>query len=285
MRLGLAYDGTNFSGWAKQPGLRTIQGVLEDALGTLFQRVDESPLQLAVAGRTDAGVHATGQVAHVDLTPAHVDVLMNPGRGHESFDLDAAAAFKRRLVGILGADSDVVVTDAELVSSDFDARFSATWRRYHYRIADAASIPNPLRRCDTASVSGVLDLDAMQEAADTLLGLRDFATFCRARADATTIRELQQFEWRRDETGVAIATIQADAFCHSMVRALVGGCVAVGQSRFDSARLMRLQQATERTSAFIVMPAHGLTLTHVAYPDASEWGARATAIRAKRTLD
>lgn len=285
VRIGLAYDGTNFAGWAKQPELRTIQGVLEDALATLVQRVEAEPLQLVVAGRTDSGVHATGQVAHVDLTDAHVTALTKPSRGHESHDVDVAAALKRRLSGILGGDSDVLLTSAEIVSSDFDARFSASWRKYHYRIADAATTPNPLRRNDTASVSGVLDLDAMQEAADTVLGLRDFATFCRARADATTIRELQQFDWHRDDDGVVIATIQADAFCHSMVRALVGGCVAVGQSRFDAERLSQLQAATERTSAFIVMPANGLTLTHVEYPQASEWAERATAIRAKRTLD
>lgn len=285
IRLGLAYDGTNFSGWAKQPGLRTVQGVLEEAIGTLLQRVPGEPPQLTVAGRTDAGVHATGQVAHLDLSAEQLDSLVTPQRGHESHDADAAAALKRRLTGLLGSDSDVVVTSAELVSTDFDARFSATWRSYRYRLADALTPPNPLRRFDTVTVAGTLDLIAMQEAADTLLGLRDFATFCKARDEATTIRELQQFEWTRDADGVVVASIRADAFCHSMVRALIGGCLAVGQSRFTPAQLSELQQQATRTSSFKVMPAHGLTLTEVGYPPATEWATRATAIRAKRTLE
>lgn len=285
VRLGVAYDGTQFAGWAKQPGLRTVQGVLEDALERLFQRVPGEPLQLTVAGRTDAGVHATGQVAHLDLTDEHVAALLTPKRGHEFVDADAAAALRRRLAGILGAEADVVLTDASLVPADFDARFSAVWRRYRYRIADALTPPNPLRRFDTVHVPVVLDVDAMHEAAQTVLGLRDFATFCKARPDATTIRDLQHFAWQRDAEGVIAAELQADAFCHSMVRALVGGCVAAGSARFAPARLGELQAAAERTSAFAVMPPHGLTLVEVGYPDPAEWGTRADAIRAKRTLN
>lgn len=285
LRLGIAYDGTHFSGWAKQPGQRTVQGVLDSALERLFQRVPADPLQLTVAGRTDAGVHATGQVAHLDLRNEHIEALMTPKRGHEQHDADAAAVMRRRLSGILGVDSDVVVFSAELVPSTFDARFSAVWRRYAYRIADSRTQPNPLRRFDTVQVSGELDVSAMQAAADTVLGLREFATFCKARDEATTIRELQQFDWRRDTDGVVIATLQADAFCHSMVRALVGGCVAAGMQRFEPGHLGELQAAATRTSEFAVMPAHGLTLTEVGYPPAEEWGIRAEAIRAKRTLD
>ncbi|HLP23440.1 MAG TPA: tRNA pseudouridine(38-40) synthase TruA [Microbacteriaceae bacterium] len=285
VRLGIAYDGTNFAGWAKQPGLRTVQGELEAALERLFQRVDAEPLQLTVAGRTDAGVHATGQVAHIDLAPAHADALMVPKRGHDSADADAAAALRRRMSGILGSDADVLVTGSEIVSAEFDARFSAVWRRYRYRIADALTPPNPIRRFDTVSVPVTLDVEAMHEAAQTVLGLRDFATFCKARPDATTIRELQHFAWSRDEDGVVVAELQADAFCHSMVRALVGGCVAAGSARFAPDCLGELQAAAERTSAFAVMPAHGLTLVKVGYPDPAEWGSRAEAIRAKRSAD
>lgn len=284
VRLCIAYDGTHFYGWAKQPGLRTVQGVLEDSLITLFQRVSGEAPQLTVAGRTDAGVHATGQVAHLDLSAEQLDALMVPKRGHELHDADAAAALRRRLTGILGSDADVAVTAAELVSTDFDARFSASWRSYRYRIADAQTVPNPLRRFDTVTLPGVLDVGAMQEAADTVLGLRDFATFCKARPEATTIRELQQFDWTRDDEGVVVGTLRADAFCHSMVRALVGGCVAVGSSRFTPAHLSELQAATTRTSEFAVMPAHGLTLTAVGYPPESDWADRADRIRAKRAL-
>lgn len=296
VRLGIAYDGTNFSGWAKQPGLRTVQGELEAAIHRLFQRVDAEPIQLTVAGRTDAGVHATGQVAHLDLTPDHLDVLASkrghlsgsraevPSSGVEGPRGAVGRALAHRLTGILGADADVVITSAELVSTDFDARFSAVWRSYRYRIADAQTAPNPLRRFDTAQVAGVLDVAAMQQAADTVLGLREFATFCKAREEATTIRELQRFDWARDEDGVVFAELRADAFCHSMVRALVGGCVAAGLARFAPAHLGKLQAAASRTSAFAVMPALGLTLTEVGYPPPGEWAARSHAIRAKRTL-
>lgn len=284
MRFGIAYDGTEFSGWAKQPGLRTVQGVLEDALATIFQRGAGGAPTLTVAGRTDAGVHATGQVAHLDLSPAQHQLLDAPGRGHDHRGDDAAATLQRRLNSILGSDSDVAITESALVSTDFDARFSATWRSYSYRIADKATVPNPLRRFDTASVSGALDVEAMRQAAETVLGLRDFATFCKARDEATTIRELQQFDWHRDDAGVLIANIRADAFCHSMVRALVGGCVAAGQARFAPEHLGELQAQAVRTSRFVVMPAKGLTLTAVGYPDETEWASRADRIRAKRTL-
>ena len=284
VRLGIAYDGTNFSGWAKQPGIRTVQGVLEDALAGLFQRVSDSQISLTVAGRTDAGVHASGQVAHLDLSDAQLGALCEPQGGHEAHERDAAAALKRRLSGILRSEGDVVLTGADLVSPDFDARFSANWRRYRYRIADAETVPWPLRRFDTVTIPGLLDLSAMQEAAETVLGLRDFATFCKARDEATTIRELQRFEWQRDPEGVVVAEIQADAFCHSMVRALVGGCVAAGRARFAPAYLGTLQASATRTGEFTVMPAHGLTLTEVGYPPPSEWATRSVAIRAKRSL-
>lgn len=286
VRLGIAYDGTNFSGWAKQPGLRTVQGELETAIERLFQRLAVEPVQLTVAGRTDAGVHATGQVAHLDLTEEHQLSLLPSNRAGsraESRD-DVAAALKRRVTGILGADADVVLTSAEVIGPDFDARFSATWRSYRYRIADAQTAPNPLRRFDTAHIPGTLDVAAMQQAADTLLGLREFATFCKAREEATTIRELQQFDWSRDDEGFVTAELRADAFCHSMVRALVGGCVAAGLTRFTPAHLAKLQAAATRTSEFAVMPAHGLTLTEVGYPEPGEWASRANSIRAKRTL-
>lgn len=283
VRLGLAYDGTNFSGWAIQPGLRTVQGVLEAALETLFQRLGPAP-KLTVAGRTDAGVHALGQVAHLDLTPEQLQLVLASERADRAAS-NPAMALRRRMSGLLGATADVAVTSAEFVSDDFDARFSAEWRRYQYRIADQLSTPNPLRRFDTSAVPTTLDVAAMQAAADTVLGLHDFATFCKARPEATTIRTLQAFNWHRDDTGVLIATIQADAFCHSMVRALVGGCVAVGQARFTAEHLAELRAAARRTGEFVVMPANGLTLVAVGYPPPQEWAERADRIRAKRTME
>jgi tRNA pseudouridine38-40 synthase len=268
VRLDIAYDGTAFSGWAKQPALRTVQGVLEDALRTIYERQGAAPT-LVVAGRTDAGVHALGQVAHLDLTPSQAR-------------RQAPESLMRRLNGILGSGSDVVVSLSERAKPHFDARFSATWRRYEYRLADAGSTRNPLVRHFTASTNSALDVATMHEVGRHLIGLRDFASFCKPREGATTIRTLQDFSWRRDDDGVLVASLQADAFCHSMVRALVGATVAAGEGRFDGAALLSLSDAVERTSAFKVMPAKGLTLLEVGYPHASEFDSRATQTRARR---
>jgi tRNA pseudouridine38-40 synthase len=268
VRLNIAYDGTAFSGWAKQPGLRTVQGVLEDALRTIYERQGVAPT-LVVAGRTDAGVHALGQVAHLDLTPSQA------GR-------QAPESLSRRLNGILGSSSDVVVSSSTAAPPQFDARFSATWRRYEYRLADAEARRNPLTRHFIASTNSALDAATMNEAGRQLVGLRDFASFCKPREGATTIRTLQEFSWRRDDDGVLVAGLRADAFCHSMVRALVGACVAVGEGRLDGAALVTLSDALERTSAFKVMPAKGLTLLEVGYPHESQFDSRATQTRARR---
>jgi tRNA pseudouridine38-40 synthase len=268
VRLGIAYDGTGFSGWARQPALRTVQGVLEDALGTIYRRSGSAPT-LVVAGRTDAGVHATGQVAHLDLSAEQSARV--PG--------DDLA---RRLNGILGAASDVVVSSSAVAPRGFDARFGAVWRRYEYRIADLDAPRDPLQRHRTVWFSGALDAEAMSSAAASLLGLHDFASFCKPREGATTIRTLQEFEWHRDETGVLVSSIRADAFCHSMVRALVGACAAAGEGRFDPGELVELRDALERTSAFKVLPAKGLTLLEVGYPGDEELAARALQTRAKR---
>lgn len=285
IRLGIAYDGTAFNGWGRQPGLRTVQGVLEEALRTLFRRHEPAPT-LTVAGRTDAGVHALGQVAHVDLGPDHVQALMRPRKPRNAADdADVAAALRRRLTGILGtADSDVVVTSAAVAEPAFDARFSAVWRRYEYRIADAAAAKNPLLRSSTLWYPSALDARDMDAAAGTLLGLHDFAAYCKPREGATTIRTLQEFGWRRNADGVLVATVQADAFCHSMVRALVGACVAVGEGKLSKDDLVLLRDVGARTSAFKVMPAKGLTLLEVGYPHGSELAARAEQTRARRVL-
>ncbi|KQS10134.1 pseudouridine synthase [Curtobacterium sp. Leaf183] len=283
LRLDVAYDGAAFSGWARQPGLRTVQGALEAALATVFTRWGEPP-QLTVAGRTDAGVHATGQVAHLDLDAAQWAALARPRRatadGAQRGPLDGLV---KRVNGIAGADGDVVVTGASVAPDGFDARFSPLWRRYEYRVADADAVYDPRRRGHTLWYPGRLDPAAMERGALTLLGLHDFAAFCKPREGATTIRTLQAFRWDREPDGVLVASLQADAFCHSMVRAMVGATIAVGEGRFGAERLEELRVAGERTSAFKVAPARGLTLTEVGYPSDHELAGRAAQTRARRT--
>ena len=282
LRLDIAYDGTGFSGWARQPRLRTVQGVLEEALTTVFHRDGDVP-SLTVAGRTDAGVHATGQVAHLDLTPRQLTRLATPHGGRPA--PEPAAALARRLNGIAGLGSDVVVRSASFAPAGFDARFSPVWRRYEYRIADASAERNPLQRLYTTRYPSELDVDAMNTAAEELLGLHDWAAYCRPREGSTTIRELQEFRWIRGHDGVITAHLRADAFCHSMVRALVGAGVALGEGKLASDRLLGIRNEATRTSEFKVMPAHGLTLIEVGYPPDDELGRRAEQTRARRDED
>ncbi|WP_167131070.1 tRNA pseudouridine(38-40) synthase TruA [Paramicrobacterium chengjingii] len=282
-RLDIAYDGSDFSGWARQPGLRTVQGVLEDAIARLFGRRGDEP-GLTVAGRTDAGVHATGQVAHVDLHARHVEALTRQKR-RDAGTQSSGEVFARRINGVLGRRSDVVVTNASEVPDGFDARFSASWRRYSYRIADAVTGRNPLERNTVLWHPATLDVEAMDAAARELVGLHDFGAYCKPREGATTIRTLQDFRWSRDAAGYVVAEVKADAFCHSMVRSLTGACVSVGEGRLTAADLVRFRDAGARTSAFAVMPAHGLILVQVGYPEDDLLAARAELTRAKRTLN
>ncbi|WP_314426789.1 tRNA pseudouridine(38-40) synthase TruA [uncultured Microbacterium sp.] len=275
IRLDIAYDGTHFRGWAKQPTLRTVQGTLEAALA----RIVGSDVQFVVAGRTDAGVHAQGQVAHVDLDDEQWSrVESRNGRAPQ----DPAASIARRMRGVLGAYPDATVTRTSLAPEGFDARFSAVWRRYRYRLADDASGYDPVRRHDTTSHRGTLDEHTMDVAARTLIGLHDFAAYCKPREEATTIRTLLDYRWTRDDEGVLVAEVKADAFCHSMVRALVGACVAVGEGRLDVADLVVLRDALTRTSEFKVLAARGLTLTEVGYPADDLLSMRAQQTRARR---
>ena len=277
LRLDISYDGTNFAGWTKQPGLRTVQGELESALTVLFQRHGSAPT-LTVAGRTDAGVHATGQVAHLDLTAAQFSSL-DERRGQSG-----AESLARRLNGIAGLNSDVVVLSSTLAPAGFDARFGAVWRRYRYRVEDASIPRNPLVRGYTLSYPAVLDGTLMNEAATGLLGLHNWASYCKPRDGGTTIRTLQEFRWERDTDGTLIAEVKADAFCHSMVRSLVGASIAVGEGKLTARDLIRLRDAEERTSAFKVAPAKGLTLVEVGYPPDEQLAARAEQTRARRDV-
>lgn len=275
LRLDIAYDGSGFSGWSRQPALRTVQGVLEAALATIFARSGPPPV-LTVAGRTDAGVHALGQVAHLDLTDEQLDSLARRGDG------GGAPALARRLNGISGLDSDVWVSSVTLAPSGFDARFSAIWRRYEYRVADANGPRNPLERARTLWYPAPLDDQAMDVAASGLVGLHDWAAYCKPREGATTIRTLQDFRWTRADDGVLVASVKADAFCHSMVRALVGATVAVGEGKLAVADLVVLRDQLQRTSAYKVMPAKGLVLLQVGYPDDAGLAERALQTRARR---
>ena len=247
--------------------------MVEEALGVTLRVA--APPRLTVAGRTDSGVHARGQVAHAEVPRAAW--LAAPGRS----DRSPGVALTERLAAVL--PSDVVVRRARTCEPDFDARFSAIWRRYTYRIADTAAARDPLRR-DVLWHRRPLDVAAMAQAGATLHGEHDFASFCRPRPGATTIRELQHFTWERSADGLLLAHARADAFCHSMVRALVGACLAVGEGRREPGWPAEVLAARERDPAVTVAPARGLTLEEVGYPPAQEYGSRATMSRRVRTL-
>ncbi len=276
IRLDIAYDGTHFRGWARQPGLRTVQGTLEDALA----RVLGGEPRLVVAGRTDAGVHASGQVAHLDLDEAQQHRLAARRGGTSPVE-----ALSARLTGVLGAYPDVAVGRTTRAPDGFDARFSAVWRRYAYRLADRTSGYDPLERLRTTSVRPALDEKAMDAAARSLIGLHDFAAYCKPREEATTIRTLLEFDWHRDAEGVLVANVRADAFCHSMVRALVGACVAVGEGRLDAEDVTAIRDALDRVPEVKVLAARGLTLTEVGYPADELLAARAERTRARRDAE
>ncbi|MEX0426687.1 tRNA pseudouridine(38-40) synthase TruA [Nocardioides sp. DS6] len=274
IRIDLAYDGSKFHGWAAQPGLRTVQGELQAAIATAL-RMPEA--RVVVAGRTDTGVHARGQVAHLDVEPEVV--AASAGRSQDP----PLEALVRRLNGILPAD--LRIHRAVEAPAEFDARFSALWRRYAYRVADRPEYADPLRRHHVLFRPRPLDLDAMNVAAVALVGLHDYASFCKPREGATTIRTVHRLVWERDETGVAVATVVADAFCHSMVRALVGCLLLIGDGRQDAAWAGEILAAATRSPSVPVAPAAGLTLEEVGYPPDAELGARLLVTRARRRAD
>jgi len=271
IRIDLAYDGTDFHGWATQPGLRTVQGDLEAALATVL-RVPEAPV--VCAGRTDTGVHARGQVTHLDVEEPVLSAAA--GRSEDP----PTEALLRRLNGIL--PPDVRVRRVAGAPAGFDARFSAVWRRYAYRVADRPGTVDPLTRRHVLAWPRPLDLGAVNEASARLLGEHDFAAFCKKREGATTIRTLLDLAWERDTDGVAVATVRADAFCHSMVRALVGCLLAIGEGRRPVAWAGEVLGARVRDPAVTVAHAHGLTLEEVGYPSDDELAGRAEQTRAKR---
>ena len=260
LRLDLSYDGTGFRGWAIQPGLRTVQGEVEAAIAMIL-RLPRSA-QLTCAGRTDAGVHARGQVAHVDLDddvdPVHLE---------------------RRLRRLL--PDDIILRSLSVAAEGFDARFAALERRYAYRMFDGPSGPDPLTRTSVVRWQRRLDVDAMNAAGQRLVGLHDFAAFCKRRDGATTTRTLRQLSTTR--TGDHLeTTVRADAFCHSMVRSLMGLLVAVGEGRYEPERSDEVLANATRDARVMVMPPHGLVLEEVVYPDDEGLAARAAESRRRR---
>jgi tRNA pseudouridine38-40 synthase len=259
LRLDISYDGTNFSGWGIQPDRRTVQQSVEDAISTVAQAKAET----IVAGRTDAGVHATGQVIHVDLP--------------ESLELTDLAYKLNRIL-----DQDIRINQITIAPAAFHARFSALRRYYEYRILDENRVIPPLARFNTESWYRPLDVDVMNQASALLLGTHDYAAFCKFREGATTIRTLETYSWRRDNQGVLIADVVADAFCYSMVRNLVGAIVCVADGRKDASWISTLLENKERVSDSLVFPARGLSLYKVDYPDDAELLERAAKTIARR---
>ncbi|HEY5841303.1 MAG TPA: tRNA pseudouridine(38-40) synthase TruA [Mycobacterium sp.] len=273
LRLDIAYDGTEFAGWAPQIGQRTIAGVVDDALSTVFR----TPVAVRAAGRTDTGVHATGQVAHVDIP---VEALAHayprsPRDGQPEF-----LPLVRRLAKFL--PTDVRVREIARAPAGFDARFSALRRHYAYRLSTATYGTEPQQARFVTAWPRPLDVDAMAAASGALVGLHDFAAFCRHRDGATTIRELQRLDWVRDGDLVT-AFVTADAFCWNMVRSLVGALLAVGEGRRGPDWPAGLLAEPRRSSAFAAAPARGLTLIGVDYPPDGQLEARTLVTRDLRT--
>ncbi|WP_422749383.1 tRNA pseudouridine(38-40) synthase TruA [Mycobacterium sp. WMMD1722] len=264
LRLDIAYDGTDFAGWAAQAGQRTVAGTIDEALSTVFR----TAVTVRAAGRTDAGVHATGQVAHLDV-PA--DAL------HHAFPRTPRPAdpefspLVRRLGRFL--PEDVRIRRIVRAPAGFDARFSALRRHYEYRLSTADFGVTPQSARFVTAWPRPLDVDAMAEAGRNLVGLHDFAAFCRHRDGATTIRDLQRLEWSRDGD-LLTAQVSADAFCWAMVRSLIGALLAVGEHRRDPAWCAGLLGAGRRSSDFAAAPARGLTLVGVDYPPDDQLAAR-----------
>jgi tRNA pseudouridine38-40 synthase len=242
VRLLLAYDGTDFRGWARQrdPEIRTIEGTLTDLLEKLFRE----PMRLSVAGRTDAGVHARGQVASFTTSQ------MVPPERVQTFLNDPLAP-------------EVVVRKASLAPAGFDARSSASAREYAF-VIDTSSVPDPFSSRYVWHRPGHLSIDAMRAAARAVVGEQDFASFCRRSEGRSTIRNLQALTIRR-QAGRVIFGFRADAFCHQMVRSLVGTLVRVGDGRLEPEAVAARLAARSRSGAATVAPPGGLTLERVVY--------------------
>ncbi|MCP3424901.1 tRNA pseudouridine synthase A [Rothia sp. AR01] len=290
VRMDLAYDGSCFSGWAKQPGLVTVEGCLEEAIELVLRE----PVRLTVAGRTDAGVHAGHQVLHLDVPAPRWEAL--PGRSGDAPGEALARKANGALNRVLGAVGRpprpgarpaeigaVEISSAREVPASFDARFSALSRTYLYRIADGPRRRRPLNRASSWALRDALEVEALNRAAEPLLGLHDFLSFCKPRLGATTVRELQELSFARGEGGLIEATVRADAFCHNMVRALIGACVGVAEGKRDAGWIAGRIESPVRDSSIRLAPPEGLMLQRIDYPESpADWAGRAEATRARR---
>ena len=264
LRIDVAYDGTAFFGWATQPDKRTIQDLVESAVAC----ISRSSVESVVAGRTDAGVHATGQVIHVDLP----ETVFADGLTYRDL--------RYKLNRIL--DEDVRIMEISDAPEGFHARFSALRRIYTYKILDNNEVIAPLSRYDVAPWYRPLDVDLINKASALVLGHHDFAAFCKFKEGGTTIRTLEKYQWRRDSQGLLTAEVVADAFCYSMVRNLVGAVICVADGRKDPSLIQELLANKERVSDSLVFPARGLSLTRVEYPSDNELLDRARVTIGKR---
>lgn len=271
-RINLAYDGTAYCGWARQSGHKTVQQSLLDALTLVFGE-STNDFSMRVAGRTDAGVHAYAQVAHIDVSAAQIKRL---GR-------TKSIAF--RLNSIL--DRDIRIHSFEIAPPGFHARFSATFRRYRFRIADGPVAKDPLQGRYTLWLAHELDLDLMRDGAKEFIGLHDFNSFCKARAGATTIRRMKSIKITRnpDLGGVIEIELIADAFCHNMVRAIVGGLIAVAQGSAQKSEITHVLKVAQKRAPFKVATPEGLTLVEIGYPADDKLEEQAAITRKKRQLD
>jgi tRNA pseudouridine38-40 synthase len=248
LRVDLTYDGTNFSGWAKQPNQRTVQEDFETALSTLIR----TPVASIVAGRTDAGVHAKHQVLHVDLqSDTEIENIVF------------------RLNQIL--KKDIRILQAIWAAPNFHARFTPISRTYQYKIVDGGQITKPLDRYDSTEWFRKLDIDLMNQGSKLLLGEHDFFAYCKYREGGTTVKNLLEFNWHRNNDGVVIGVVKADSFRYNMVRNLVGAAVCVGEGRFEPSWMKKVLDDKERVSDSYVFPAKGLTLISITYPPAKEY--------------
>jgi tRNA pseudouridine38-40 synthase len=269
-RIDLAYDGTDFYGFSKQSAHRTVAGELLSGLVKIFGEDDED-FRMRVAGRTDAGVHAQAQVAHLDLTP---EQLKRVRRGH---------GVAERLNKII--DSDVRVTAFEEADPGFHARFSALSRRYRYSIADRSVTPNPMTSRYMLEILWNLEVAPMIEVAKEFMGLRDFRAFCKERDGTTTIRELREISVKRRPNGVIDIEVEADAFCHNMVRSVVGALMSAGSGRTTAKEVRKALKGQRNEHAYKVQAPQGLTLIKISYPAKSKLGAQAELTQRMRTLD
>lgn len=238
-RLDLSYLGTGFHGYAGQPNVRTVQGELEAALTRVI-----GPVETFVAGRTDKGVHASGQVVSFKT-----DFPVDPARLQRSLNTQLAP--------------EVAVLGLAVVPDDFHARFSATGRRYVYQILNREA-PDPFLAATSWHYRRSLDVDAMNRAGQALLGDHDFASFCRAAPGKSTIRQLRKIEWTATPPLVTLR-IAASAFCHQMVRSIVAASVDVGRGKLPVEALADILAAKDRNAASGAAPPHGLTLVKVEY--------------------